>query len=41
MFINQNYVFKVWVESKLAKIACSGPLTPHSVNNDYVTAEIM
>ena len=25
---------------KLAKMVCSGSLTPRSVNNDYVTAEI-
>ena len=30
----------VWGESKLAKMACSGSLAPHFVNNDYVTAEI-
>ena len=28
-------------ESKLAKMACSGSLAPHFVNNDYVTAEIV
>ena len=26
-------------ESKLAKMACSGSLAPHFLNNDYVTAE--
>ena len=30
----------VWGESKLAKMACSGCLVPHFINNDYVTAEI-
>ena len=32
---------RVWGESKLAKMACSGPLAPRFVNNDYVTAEII
>ena len=27
-------------ERKLAKMACSGSLAPHFVNNDYVTAEV-
>ena len=31
----------MWGESKLAKMACSCSLTPHFVNNDYVTAEII
>ena len=31
----------LWGESKLAKIACSGSLAPHFVNNDYVRAEII
>ena len=39
--VNQNYIFKVWGESKLAKMAYSGPLIPHFVSNDYVTAEII
>ena len=33
-----------WVEcgeSKLAKMACSGSLAPHCVNNDYVTAAMI
>ena len=33
-------VGRVWGKSILAKMACSGSLTPHFVNNDYVTAEI-
>ena len=28
-------------ESKLAKMACSGSLAPHFVNNDYVAGEII
>ena len=31
----------MWEESKLAKGACSGSLTPGFVNNDYLTAEII
>ena len=30
----------MWGESKLAKMVCSGSLTPRFVNNDYVKAEI-
>ena len=29
----------MWGESKLAKMACLGSLTPPFINNDYVTAE--
>ena len=32
---------QVWGEKKLAKMVCSGSLTPHLVNIDYVTAEII
>ena len=35
------YFFILWGESELAKIACSGSLAPHFVNNDCVTAEII
>ena len=31
----------MWGEKKLAKMACSGSLTSHLVNIDYVTAEII
>ena len=31
----------MWGESKLAKMVCSGSLTPCFVNNDCVTAEII
>ena len=31
----------VWEESKLAKMACSGFLTPRFINNGYVTAKII
>ena len=30
----------LWGESKLAKVACSGSLTPRFVNEDYVIAEL-
>ena len=30
-----------WGESKLAKMACSGSLAAHFINNDYITAEII
>ena len=30
----------LWGESKLAKMACSGSVTQHFANDDYVTAEI-
>ena len=32
--------FPLQGESKLVQMACSGPLTPCFVNNDYVTTEI-
>ena len=32
---------KLWGESKIVKMACSGSLTPSFVNNDYVTTEII
>ena len=35
-----NWLRLLWGDSKLAKMACSGSLAPHFVNNDYVTAEI-
>ena len=31
----------MWEERKLAKTVCSGSLTPPSVNNDFVRAEIV
>ena len=31
----------MWEESKLTKMVCSGSLTPPSVNNDFVRAEIV
>ena len=32
---------RVWGESKLAMMVCSGSLAPRFVNKDYVTAEII
>ena len=31
--------FCLWGDSKLAKMACSGSLSPHFVNSDSVVAE--
>ena len=31
----------MWGESKLAKMACSGSLTPHFVNNDYKSWDLL
>ena len=35
-----SWISHVWGENKLAKMVCSGSLTPRFVNNDYVKAEI-
>ena len=39
--ILRSRCWHMWGESKLVKMVCSDSLTPHFVNNDYVTAEII
>ena len=41
MFIYIYIYSDGWGERKLAKIACSGSLAAHFINNDYIRAEII
>ena len=36
-----KHIRRLWGESKLAKMVCSGSLALRFVNNDHITAELM
>ena len=41
LFHSGSFSSSLWGENKLAKMAWSGSLPPRSINNDYVTTEII